>query len=107
MAPAGMRILEVLKSITHSYPFDVTITSGTDGKHSGPTDPHYTGEAYDIRTKDLTDAQKQQLLKDLINHLGVKFHAFIESPGTDNEHIHCQRDNPNTHFTIEDYFNEY
>lgn len=103
IAPAGMRILEVLKSIVRSYPFDVTITSGTDGVHSGPTDPHYLGMAYDIRTQDLNTAQKHLLLTDLLKTLGPHFSAFIESPGTPNEHIHCQRLH-GTVFTIEEYF---
>jgi len=103
-APAGMRILEVLKSIVTSYSFDVTITSGTDGEHSGPADPHKHGMAFDIRTNDLNDAQRNLLLKDLQLGLGPKFHAFWESPGTPNAHIHVQR-TYGTVYTIEDYLN--
>lgn len=103
-APAGIRILEVLKSIVQSYPFDVTITSGTDGVHSGPLDPHKLGMAFDIRTKDLSAANKHLLLIDLQKSLGPHFHAFLESPGTPNEHIHCQR-TYGTVYYIEDYFN--
>jgi hypothetical protein len=104
IAPAGMRILEVLKSIVKSYTFDVTITSGTDGIHSGPADPHYLGMAYDIRTHDLKPEQKQLLLMDLQKTLGPEFTMFIESPNTNLEHLHCQRKYGTT-FTIEEYFN--
>ncbi len=102
-APAGIRILEVLKSIVRSYPFDVTITSGTDGAHTGPLDPHKLGQAFDLRTKDLTMPQKQLLLADLSITLGPRFYAFLEAPSTPNEHIHVQR-TYGTHFKIEDYF---
>ncbi len=40
---------------------DLTITSGTDGAHSGPGDPHYHGEAYDVRSHDLDDVTKPEL----------------------------------------------
>lgn len=106
IAPAGMRILEVLKSIVRSYPFNVTITSGTDGTHSGPKDPHYLGMAYDIRTNSLTPERKQLLLTDLLKSLGPQFSGFIEHPGQANEHIHVQRLYGTT-YTIEDYFNEF
>lgn len=104
-APGGMRILEVLKQIVHTYPFDVTITSGTDGVHSGPDDPHKHGDAFDIRTKDLTDLQKNMLLAGLVKNLGSRFYVFLEAPGTDNEHIHGQT-RKGTTYHIEDYFND-
>ena len=45
LPPAGARILEVLKRFVELYTFNVTITSAADGEHSGPADPHHTGEA--------------------------------------------------------------
>lgn len=94
LAPAGARILDRLKWIVSGYPFDVTITSARDGAHSGPDDPHHTGEAFDLRTHDLTDEQKAQLLRDLKESLYKsprRFYAFLEQSGTPNEHIHVQR----------------
>ena len=72
---------------------DLTITSGTDAalEHSGPNDPHHRGEAYDIRTHDLTEQQKASVLSALMAVLGWdRFYAFIEAPDTENEHIHLQ-----------------
>ena len=108
LPPAGARILEVLKRATQSYGVDVTITSAADGVHSGPTDPHYTGEAFDLRTHDLTAAQKSRLLNDLWAGLyrePRQFYAFLEAPNTPNEHIHVQRRN-GVIYTMLDYLRD-
>ena len=105
LAPAGARILEVLKRFVAGYPFDVTITSARDGVHSGPTDPHHAGEALDLRTNTLTDDQKALLLADLretLYKVPRKFYAFLEAPGQPHEHIHCQRRKGVT-YTVNDY----
>lgn len=68
---------------------DLTITSACDGEHSGENDPHHRGEAYDVRTHDLTD--KDFVLSRIKQVLGEdRFFAFLEDPDSDNEHIHCQ-----------------
>jgi hypothetical protein len=107
IAPAGFVILSTLKAITRELSFDVTITSACDGAHPAgdgaqSLDPHYTGEAYDLRTHDLTPLQKGQLLTTLITRLGDRFYAFLEAPGTGNEHIHVQR-RRGTLYTVLDY----
>lgn len=90
IAPAGFRILAAIDAAAMTLGHDVTITSGCDGCHSGQTDPHHSGEAYDVRTKDVPDATA--LLREILRRLGTEyFFAFIESPGTGNEHIHAQR----------------
>lgn len=86
IAPGGFRILAAINYATSQT--DLVITSGTDGEHSGPNDPHHRGEAYDVRTKDLTN--KQGVLETIQAFLGDAFYAFLESPDTDNEHIHIQ-----------------
>lgn len=106
LMPAGARILDVLKRLVQSYSFDVTITSARDGIHSGPDDPHHTGEAFDLRTNTLTDDQKRLLLADLQSTLYVstprRFYAFLEDAGGPNEHIHVQR-RAGTTYSILDY----
>lgn len=102
LAPAGAQILGTLKRLVAAYTFDVTITSARDGVHSGPTDPHHTGEAFDLRTHGLTDLQKNLLLADLQKGLGRRFYAFLEAAGTDNEHIHVQRARATT-YSVLDY----
>lgn len=90
-SPGGVVILSALAYCAEMVNHDLTVTSGSDGDHSGPDDPHYKGDAYDIRIHDLPDqSTKDKVLKFLTSYLGVRFYAFIEAPGTDNEHIHCQ-----------------
>lgn len=107
--PAGFRILEAVKQVARTLGINVTITSGSDGLHSGPSDPHKTGEAYDLRTHDLAPAVTQALLQGIQHTLGEdlpgrQFYTFLEAPGTPNEHIHSQRRNGTT-YGISDYLN--
>lgn len=112
LTPAGARILEVLKAYAPTVAFDITITSARDGQHgmgrqpNDPPDPHYTGEAFDLRTKTLTDEDKRRFLaflRDILYQPSArKFYAFLEAPGQPNEHIHVQRRNGET-YTIDDY----
>jgi hypothetical protein len=88
IAPGGFRILAALDHTAVFISHDLTITSGTDGEHSGPNDPHHKGEGYDIRSHDLPD--KQLALSMLTGFLGSEFYAFLEDPDSENEHIHCQ-----------------
>ncbi len=91
IAPGGFRILEAVSKVSRMVGIDLTITSACDGMHSGPDDPHHRGEAYDIRTHDMADAMKAVVLNALQSLLPLaSFYAFLEAPGTDNEHIHCQ-----------------
>jgi len=95
-SPGGARILAAFDHTAKAIGHDMTITSGTDGLHSGPNDPHKRGDAYDGRTHDLPD--KQAALKELQDFLGPAFYVFIEDPDDvthadpdkSNEHFHCQ-----------------
>ena len=103
IAPAGYLILDALKQASKTLGLDLTITSGTDGLHSGPLDPHHTGEAFDVRSHDLSPDVKDRVLAAIVGELGtVQFFAFLEAAGTDNEHFHAQRKKGTT-FTVEDF----
>jgi len=88
IAPGGFDLLSAIALTAKEIKHDLTITSACDGEHSGPEDPHHRGEAYDIRTHDLLNPE--HALQTLLLHLGPRFYAFLEDPGMDNEHIHCQ-----------------
>ncbi len=106
LAPAGARILDVAKKVADLVDFDVVITSARDGAHSGPADPHHTGEAFDFRTTTLKPDQKARLLTSLQNGLynsqPRRFYIFLEAQGLPGEHIHAQR-RAGTHYSIMDY----
>lgn len=93
IAPAGFRILSAIDQCAAALGHDLVITSACDGEHSGPGDPHHTGEAYDIRTQDFPNEELKQLVLDnIMNHLvRDHFFGFLEAAGTSNEHIHIQR----------------
>lgn len=89
IAPGGFEILRAISHLAWTGNHDVTITSGCDGAHSGPNDPHHRGEAYDVRTHDLPD--KHAALKAMQNLLGENhFFVWIEDENGANEHIHAQ-----------------
>ena|SRR5690349_9517544 len=100
IAPAGMRLLGAFDRACVQLGFDLTITSGTDGEHSGPDDPHHTGEAYDVRSQGIDD--KEGVLMAVLNQFGhptptsggyatAYFFGWLEQAGTPNEHFHFQR----------------
>lgn len=92
IAPGGFRILSAIDQTAKALDCDLVITSGCDGAHSGPNDPHHRGEAYDVRSHDMSAEQKDVVLAKIMNYLGWEsFYGFLESPGTDNEHFHVQQ----------------
>lgn len=106
IAPGGFRLLAALDRVSRVLGIDLMITSATDGQHSGPTDPHYRGEAYDVRTHPLTPEQKTGLVHGVLAEVSVGvddapvptsggwatrfFFGFLESAGQPNEHAHFQ-----------------
>lgn len=90
IAPGGFRILGALEQLARTLRLEVTITSACDGVHSGPADPHYRGQAYDVRSHDWVDARTHQVVEVLQRELGDGFTVLLEAPGTPTEHIHCQ-----------------
>jgi hypothetical protein len=102
VAPAGFLILQALRAASDELGVDLTITSGTDGAHSGPADPHHRGEAYDVRSHDLDPAVRARTLGLVMVDLGwQRFFGFIESPETPNAHFHFQK-KKGTAFTVAD-----
>lgn len=92
IAPAGFRILSAIDQVAGVSDFDLRITSGDDGEHSGPTDPHKLGEAYDVGSKEHPPDRKTMILNKIMNILGFdRFYGFLESPDTESEHFHFQR----------------
>lgn len=90
-APGGQRILDALMLVEQHLGLELTVTSGADGEHSGPADPHHRGDAYDVRSHDVPGPQKDQILALAMHALGWdRFFGFLEAAGTPNEHFHFQ-----------------
>lgn len=103
IAPAGFAILSALHLASASLGSPLTITSGTDGLHSGESDPHHRGEAYDVRSRDFPPVMYPTVLASIMHGLGLPqpgstereiftemFYGFLEAAGTENEHFHVQ-----------------
>lgn len=90
IAPGGFRILGALELAARTLQTELFITSGTDGTHSGPSDPHKRGEAFDVRSHNLLPELRTRVLGFVNQELGDGFYGFLESPNTANEHFHFQ-----------------
>lgn len=101
IAAAGFELLRALTSASKALGLDLVITSGTDGTHSGPLDPHHLGCAYDVRSHDFEHAQKDDVLYRIMCELGVpsrasggwvtdKFFGWLEDEAQPGEHYHFQ-----------------
>lgn len=91
IAPGGFRILSALDQSCEKLGFDLWLSSGCDGAHSGPLDPHHEGKAYDVRSHDFTTDVKTSVLATVMGILGWdSFYGFLEDAGTANEHFHFQ-----------------
>ena len=92
IAPGGFRILAALWKAAQVSSMDIVITAATDGVHSGPYDPHYRGQAYDIRTIGLAPDVVEHLQSWLQAELGPDFTVIMETAGphTTAPHIHVQ-----------------
>lgn len=101
IAPAGFAILGALWRTSQDLQRDLTITSGTDGEHSGPEDPHHLGCAYDVRSHDFLPSEKDAFVRQVLNCLGAPspesggyitafFFGWLENANTPNEHYHFQ-----------------
>ena len=67
-------------------PFDCIFTSITDGEHS-PNSLHHKGQAFDLRTRNLSKERVVALARRMRARLGKEYDVVIERT-----HIHCEFD---------------
>lgn len=70
---------------------DMLITSGNDGTHMKGS-KHYTDEALDMRSHQLTTENTQAIIRVLRRRLGKDYQVILESVTLPNEHIHIEYD---------------
>jgi hypothetical protein len=106
---AGRAIAGAVLITAAGLPFDLTITSGQEGEHTGLA--HRLGNAVDVRSHDVPPESKSSVLQLLMSdlcalerRLGVNslvepkdggfvtecFYGFLEHPGEPREHYHLQ-----------------
>jgi len=100
--PGGHALLAAFGVAARTFGQDFIVTSGTDGTHSGPQDPHPHGRAYDGHSKDFAD--KTAVILAVLKaadpsvepfplaggYATTYFFMWLENEGTDNEHFHAQ-----------------
>lgn len=107
----GACLLAALARTASYLPFDLMVTSGTDGVHPAPDNPHAAGNALDVRSQDLPTDQVDRVLRLVMGDLAMLtmqlqasptlesssggivtglFFGWLEDAGTDNEHYHFQ-----------------
>lgn len=76
----------VAQSVFENFKEDMTITSITDGDHKSGS-LHHTGEAIDLRSRDIDPTALVQIAAQLRQHLGGSFDVILET-----DHIHIEYD---------------
>ena len=76
--------LNVADGVYKDHGQELTITSLLDGKHSS-TSLHYSGNAGDLRTRDVPKELHQPIRDDIKSKLGIDFDVILES-----DHIHME-----------------
>jgi hypothetical protein len=83
-------ILNILKKVDEAHNdvagSDAVITSTTDGTHMKGS-LHYSGNAIDLRTNDITKVKAEEFTKKLKEKLGSGYDAVLEG-----DHIHLEYD---------------
>ena len=70
--------INIASVIFAKYKVDCVITCGTNGNHSRGS-LHYVGYAVDLRSRDLTDISKQNVLAEIKDALGAQFDIVLHS----------------------------
>jgi hypothetical protein len=86
VTPRLLIIAAAIANVAQTLQLNVTITSGTDGKHMTGS-KHYTGEALDVRKSNLTKAERAAFLAAVKQRLG-KGYDVIDEPS----HFHIEYD---------------
>jgi hypothetical protein len=72
--------------------YEPTITSADDRKH-GPNSLHPSGNAIDVRTKDMRREELAEIFVDIKKRLeSLGFDVVLEAVGKPQEHIHIEYD---------------
>jgi len=86
VTPRNLVIAAAVANTAQALEIDATITSGTDGKHM-PTSRHYTGEALDVRSRNMKPALRAVFVTHLRDRLGKSYQVVEEK-----DHIHIEYD---------------
>lgn len=86
VTPANLIIAAAIANVAEEQKLNLVITAGTDGKHMVGS-RHYTGQALDLRTSNLTDPQVASVMAALKFRLGSHYDVLLEK-----DHVHIEWD---------------
>lgn len=78
--------MPIIREVYQDFGYVAVITSGIDGKHS-TNSLHYSGMAFDFRTRDVKPVDLPHLFATLGQSLGDNFDVVLEK-----DHIHIEYD---------------
>lgn len=84
--PKNLTIMAAVANVAQLDELSLTVTSGTDGKHMKGS-KHYVGDALDIRTRGLDQAQVMLVATHISERLGNGYDVVVEK-----DHIHVEYD---------------
>lgn len=93
--PMLQSALAVALNIFTDFGVDCVVTSMCDSVHGGAHGSpsfHYFGMAADLRSKHLTEEQKDEVWRRLAQELGSDWDVVLEFRGRTQEHFHCELD---------------
>lgn len=92
VTPKHLIIAAAVANAASALELNVTITSGTDGRHMKGS-RHYSSEALDVRSKNFKDHKaKLAFLTHVLARLGKGYQGFLEAVGKAEEHFHIEWD---------------
>lgn len=86
-----LNMLPYVDAIYSGLGYNVVITSANDGVHN-PGSLHYANLALDFRIKHLPKTLWIKVAEMLAHALGAGYDVLLESPETENAHIHLEWD---------------
>lgn len=86
VTPKNLVIAAALANAAWDLPFDVVITSGTDGTHMKGS-KHYSGNALDVRTSNIPKDWLKVYIDRVKNRLGPDYDLVLEV-----DHLHVEYD---------------
>lgn len=89
--PATARLLWALDGVAQDLGIDLTVTSGAEPQGRLATDPHMTGEAVDVRTKDLPDDSVIAVYDRLVRRLDPSVWTVLFEGPTRHPNIYLAR----------------
>ena len=85
-AAGKSHLVIIFNKVYKSFEIDFVITSVLDGKHAQAHSLHYSGNAFDIRTRNIpTKGMIDQIVNEIRNRLTKDFDIVLES-----DHIHIE-----------------